>query len=313
MDKQAHCMISVIVSVYNTGEYLPPCLRSLTGQSYRNLEIILVDDGSTDGSGAVCDEVAARDSRVKVIHQKNAGVSAARNTGLDAVRGAYVFFQDSDDILPETALERLMENRKRKTLICGSIRQLRGEALSEEGLFLPDRELSAAEMLRLLFHEEEMGYQGFMWNKLFDLALIRELGIRFDPAVCYNEDRLFVTAYLLGCAQVRMIPDVVYLYRIHAASAQGTIGHAFKSAALTELDAFEKMALLLEAQYPQLSRRVARLCFEKSLYWLGRIPQENRADRVKARRILRRNAKRCLAVEDGAGKLKIIVHCLLER
>ena len=306
-------LISIIVPVYNPGEYLIPCLQSLCDQSYKNLEIILVDDGSTDGSGAVCDEFARRDGRIRIIHQKNAGVSAARNGGLDAASGRYVFFLDSDDLLPEAALERLAEQMKRRTLVCGSMNQLLGTEASGDGLALPELELSAKEMLRLLFHEEALGYQGFLWHKLFDLELIHEQGLRFDSAIRYNEDRLFITAYLLGCTDARMIPDVVYLYRIHAASAQGSIGTAFKSAALTELDAFEKMQALLEPEYPELSGRVARLCFEKSLYWLSRIPRENGADRKKTRAILRRSAKRCFTDGNMADRLKIIAHCLLER
>lgn len=306
-------LVSIIVPVYNPGEYLIPCLQSLGDQSYKNLEIILVDDGSTDGSGAVCDEFARQDDRVKVIHRKNAGVSAARNGGLDAASGRYVFFLDSDDLLPEAALERLAERMKGRTLVCGSMRQLLGTEASENGLALPELELSAKEMLRLLFHEEELGYQGFMCNKLFDLELIQALGLRFDPAIRYNEDRLFITEYLLHCNAAYMISDVVYLYRIHAASAQGSIGTAFKSAALTELDAFEKMQALLEPEYPELSGRVARLCFEKSLYWLSRIPGENGTDRKKTRAILHRSAKRCFADGNMTQRLKLIAHCLLER
>ena len=308
-------LISVIVPVYNTGAYLVPCMESLLDQTHQNIEIILVDDGSTDGSGAVCDEFARRDKRIRVIHQKNGGVSAARNAGLETAEGECVFFLDSDDILPADSLERLLTEMAPGGLVSGSMRQLHGEVLCEEGLHLPNRRLSPEEMLYLLFHEEELGYQGFLWNKLFDLRLIREHGLRFDPAIRYNEDRLFITEYLLQAREAAMIPDVVYLYRIHAASAQGAIGAAFKSAALTELDAFERMYELLCPGHPALACRVARLCFEKSLYWLGRIPKENRTDRTKARRLLRTNARRCASGEKVGllNKLKIIAHCLLER
>lgn len=307
--------ISIIVPVYNTGGYLVRCLESLIAQTYQNIEIILVDDGSTDGSGAVCDDFARRNGRIRVIHQQNSGVSAARNAGLETAEGEYVFFLDSDDILPSDSLERLLTEICPGGLVSGSMRQLHGEVLCEEGLHLPDQRLSPEEMLYLLFHEEELGYQGFLWNKLFDLRLIREHGLRFDPAIRYNEDRLFITEYLLQAREAAMIPDVVYLYRIHAASAQGAIGAAFKSAALTELDAFERMYELLCPGHPALACRVARLCFEKSLYWLGRIPQENRTDRTKARRLLRTNARRCASGEKVGllNKLKIIAHCLLER
>ena len=90
-------LVSVIVPVYNVVEYLPLCLRSISEQTYRNLEIILVDDGSTDGSGAICDEFALNDSRAKVIHQPNSGLWAARNAGHEAANGEYLFFPDADD------------------------------------------------------------------------------------------------------------------------------------------------------------------------------------------------------------------------
>ena len=101
-------MISVIVPVYNVEKYLRQCLDSIVAQTYRDLEIILVDDGSIDASGAICDEYAVRDSRIKVVHQPNRGLSSARNTGLDLVSGEYTFFIDSDDWIHEKALERLL-------------------------------------------------------------------------------------------------------------------------------------------------------------------------------------------------------------
>ena len=92
-----NALISVIVPVYNAEKYLADCVQSIISQTYRNLEIILVDDGSKDSSGSICDSFAEKDSRIKVIHQENAGVSAARNHGLDECHGEYVSFVDSDD------------------------------------------------------------------------------------------------------------------------------------------------------------------------------------------------------------------------
>ncbi len=101
--------ISIVVPVYNVFEYLNRCVRSLLEQTYSNLEIILIDDGSTDGSGGLCDELASSDPRIKVIHQKNAGLSGARNTGLDNASGEYIFFCDSDDFLSKDALYYMHE------------------------------------------------------------------------------------------------------------------------------------------------------------------------------------------------------------
>ena len=99
--------ISVVLAIYNVAPYLRQCLNSIVNQTYRNLEIICVDDGSTDESGAICDEYAARDDRMVVIHQKNQGVSSARNRALSQITGQYVYFTDSDDWLELDMLETL--------------------------------------------------------------------------------------------------------------------------------------------------------------------------------------------------------------
>ena len=100
-------LISVIVPVYNVKPYLRRCVDSVLHQTYRNLEILLVDDGSTDASGAICDEYAAQEGRVTAVHQKNGGLSAARNTGLERAKGTYLCFVDSDDFLDSRMLETL--------------------------------------------------------------------------------------------------------------------------------------------------------------------------------------------------------------
>ena len=99
-------LISVIVPVYNVAAWLPRCVDSILAQTYENLEILLVDDGSTDGSGNICEEYAKKDTRIRVLHKENGGLSSARNAGLDAAAGAYIGFVDSDDwIAPEMYAE----------------------------------------------------------------------------------------------------------------------------------------------------------------------------------------------------------------
>ena len=98
--------VTVIIPVYNTEKYLAECIESAINQSLRDIEIILVDDASPDNAGKICDEYAAKDSRIKVIHQENQGVSAARNNGLEHANGEYVYFLDSDDMIEESFLEK---------------------------------------------------------------------------------------------------------------------------------------------------------------------------------------------------------------
>ena len=102
-------IISVIVPIYKVEAYLDKCIESILGQTYGNLEIILVDDGSADGSGQLCDRYAAQDSRIQVIHKCNSGLSSARNAGLDTARGQWVLFVDGDDYLTNGAVSKLLE------------------------------------------------------------------------------------------------------------------------------------------------------------------------------------------------------------
>ena len=102
-------LITIIVPVYNIMEYLPRCVHSITAQTYTNLEVILVDDGSTDGTGMLCDELAKEDARILVLHKENGGSSSARNLGLISAKGAYIGFVDSDDYVEPDLYERLLE------------------------------------------------------------------------------------------------------------------------------------------------------------------------------------------------------------
>lgn len=107
-------LVSIICPVYNAKEYLNCCLESLTGQTYRNIEIILVDDGSRDASPDICDEWALRDKRIRVFHKKQGGVSSARNIGVKEAKGKYLVFVDADDVLELNALEILLSNHDRE-------------------------------------------------------------------------------------------------------------------------------------------------------------------------------------------------------
>ncbi len=291
-------LVSVIVPVYNTAEYLPECLDHILAQSYGNMEVILVDDGSTDASPQICDEYAQQDGRIRVIHQKNQGVSAARNAGLDIAVGDFVFFADSDDLVPQNALERMvpvLADHPRQELVFGGYLQMdpQGEEI-DRAMGISRSELSVAEFLLLLFDEKQKMYHGFLWNKLFRRSLIEEHQLRFATELCYNEDRLFIVEYLIHSQVIGSIPDVVYQYRIHSNSAQGQLSVVFKPAMLTELTAFERMKALLKEANPQVYLLISRLLYEKSLYWLRRIPKENKAARRAIREMIWSNARICL-------------------
>lgn len=179
--------VSVIVPVYRCEEYLSACIESILGQTYQDLEVILVDDGSPDGAGAICDAYAAKDSRISVIHQENAGVSAARNAGIDAATGDAIAFVDSDDtvepdmyeVLVKLALEHgadIAHCGYRKVHFDGSTK----EVLGTEILLVQDA-WEASECLLAGKY-----FTGSPWTKLYRREMFE--GIRFDPALKINED-----------------------------------------------------------------------------------------------------------------------------
>jgi glycosyltransferase involved in cell wall biosynthesis len=194
-------MISVIVPVYNAGDWLTSCVRSILDQSVREIELLLVDDGSTDGSGAACDAFAAEDERVLVIHRENGGVSRARNTGLERAKGEYIAFVDCDDyILPgmyETLL-RVTEQTGARIAMCAVIDEREsGQVLAKDSGALKTFTGEDAIWALVTGMGEAQGHQETVWfsvwNKLYSADLFRagpcgEEAIRFKPETDSAED-----------------------------------------------------------------------------------------------------------------------------
>lgn len=197
-------LISVVTPVYNVEKYLGACLESLLAQTYAHIEIILVDDASTDGSGSLCDAYAARDSRIKVVHfPQNRGPSAARNEGLGQAQGKFISFVDSDDRAAPGLLEKLYQNLEETGAdisACGA-----------DGLVLksgPATVYTQKDAVRCLARGSPFNL--VPWGKLYRAQLLR--GCSFDEAVFYSEDLLFLYHVLKGAQRVSYIPDVLYHY-----------------------------------------------------------------------------------------------------
>lgn len=196
-------LVSVIIPVYNTERYLRGCLDSVCAQSWRELEILLVDDGSPDGSGAICDEYAAHDSRIRVLHQRNSGVCAARNAGLHMAAGSYVCFVDSDDRLTENAISDLVGAALRSGApYVGTTPEKDG---ADETVI--DFREAPLELLKYLC----AGCSASSWAKLFDLRIIRAHGLCFDTTLKCSEDALFNRQYLCCCDRLCLISAPVYI------------------------------------------------------------------------------------------------------
>lgn len=203
-------LISVIVPVYNMECYLEKSLETIVNQSYHNLQIILVNDGSTDGSLAICQKYAKIDNRIQIISQRNKGVAAARNTGLAAVRGNYIGYIDPDDFAEPNMimdLYRALTTSGADISVCGY------EMFGENGrrrFFSSNREvrLSPEEFLKSILTEETVG--NYLWNKLYKAALWEN--IRFSEGKIY-EDLEVMYQLVLRCNCVQVIPAVLYHYR----------------------------------------------------------------------------------------------------
>ena len=175
-------LISVIVPVYNIEAYLPRCLQAISEQTYHNLEIILVDDGSTDESGNICDDFAARDSRARVIHQPNTGLWAARNAGQDAAHGEFLFFPDGDDYFHKDLLRLLYLaiNRNPQYDLAIAREKRTGSAFEDVSSSIepPLIEKTKDEIISEFFARGPDFFYVYMWNKLFRSSLIHDFRSR---------------------------------------------------------------------------------------------------------------------------------------
>ena len=190
-------MISVIVPVYKVEKYLEKCVNSIRSQSYSDLEIILVDDGSPDNCGKICDEMALNDQRIRVIHQKNQGLAAARNAGLAIAQGKYVAFVDSDDTIENGTyllLYNMIEHYDTDIAICECRKVKESEVLEQvEYSKYENRVLDNNKLWELVFGQ----LNNSSCNKLYKRSLIGDL--QFPPKVVHGEDLLFNIEYLAKC------------------------------------------------------------------------------------------------------------------
>ncbi|MBR0325530.1 MAG: glycosyltransferase family 2 protein [Selenomonadales bacterium] len=206
--------VSVIVPVYNAERFLPKAIESVLSQTYTDWELILVDDGSTDGSLGICETYANRDRRIKVFSQENHGVSSARNLGLGYARGAYVTFMDSDDELDAGAFEACAE-RVGKTgadMVVFSIDFIASNGAKEVRLpALEDKEYTVDSFLRTYIQKKVM-YVYSNANKWYKRSLLDTHGIRFDEAVRFGEDRLFNYEVLRVADRISTLSPRFYRY-----------------------------------------------------------------------------------------------------
>lgn len=245
--------ISIIIPVYNAADALSRCMSSLSAQTFPEAQVIVVDDGSTDDSARICDEWENRDRRVHVIHQRNGGVSAARNAGLDYAQGEYVLFVDSDDTLRKGAassLYALASSQKADVVIYNYETVIDSHTVEHnpaigdgnEGALTPDEALCLALSPR--------GAKGYIWNKMFRRELLEQTPrIRFDSDIHFCEDLLFVVQAEKRARNICYTNEILYCYSSNPRSAV----HVMNDKTITLLDAFARIL-------PQLTGRGRLYC-----------------------------------------------------
>lgn len=211
MDKNR---ISIIIPVYNAEDYLSRCLDSILDQSFTSYEVILVDDGSTDSSPLLCDRYSSADARFRTIHKENAGVSAARNAGINLAKGEYVMFVDADDALLPEALERMMEGAGGEDILIGGYAVFVCGVTDREIMPLKNYSYKGTEMS--VFFEDNMRHSACVmdspWSKMFRRKAIGNL--RFKEDLSYAEDKLFMFDFLSGCSSVYTCKMPVYAFHL---------------------------------------------------------------------------------------------------
>lgn len=202
--------LSIIVPVYNTEKYLPRCLDSIKNQSFSDFEVVLIDDGSTDNSGRICDEYSKKDDRFIVIHQQNKGLSGARNVGIERIKNnesSYISFIDSDDYLHPDLYSELLSVMDELTdfVSCDFF-------FDRSGTILPYKSFDSGSDGKATIHKALLdGYGGNVWNKIFRKSIIIDNNLRF-PAISPAEDVVFVCEYLFFVKVPRRIEKNLYYY-----------------------------------------------------------------------------------------------------
>ena len=217
--------VSIIVPVYNAEDYITRCIESIISQEYTDFELLLVNDGSRDASGAICDAFASRDSRIQVIHKENTGVSDSRNIAISQARGTYIQFLDSDDWITPDATKLLVRSAKEYhcDLVIADFYRVAGERVSHKGDIEDDTVMTKEEFAAHMMENPADYYYGVLWNKLYRRDILEEHHLRMDTSISWCEDFMFNLEYI-RYAEVfyaLQVPIYYYLKRKGSLVSQG--------------------------------------------------------------------------------------------
>lgn len=206
--------VSIIVPVYNTEKYLHRCVDSILNQEFNDFELLLMDDGSTDSSGAICDEYAKKDSRIRVFHKENTGVSDTRNLALDNARGIYLQFLDSDDWITPDATRLFVRTAQENNcdLVISDFYRVVGERLSRKGDIEDDRVMNLEQFASHMMENPADFYYGVLWNKLYRRDIVETWHLRMASDISWCEDFMFNLEYIRHAGRFCALQAPLYYY-----------------------------------------------------------------------------------------------------
>ena len=229
------CKVSIIIPVYNAERYLKECLDSVIYQKYQYIELILINDGSSDSSEMICQEYVKKDKRVKLINQKNGGVSSARNVGIGVSTGTIILFLDSDDLLEYDAIQTIVNNIDNNDMLCYGYKEIYKN--NYNNILLKENNLTNKDLfLKRVYLTKEIG--GYLWNKIFRADIIKNNKILFDTNLHFCEDLVFVVEYLKYCKSVHYLNKTLYIYRMRKSSVSYNF---FNKKNITLLNSYKKL------------------------------------------------------------------------
>lgn len=214
-------LVSVVIPIYNMGASIEKCVESVCNQSYKNLEVILVDDGSADNTLEVCRKIAEKDDRVFVYHTENRGSGPARNTGIENAHGDYIYFPDADDFLNNDAISMMLEateNGKYDLIVFGyESKDETGKNVFEKTF--PKIEKNAGDLrsdyAQCMGGVNKLAIQGAPWNKFFSARIIKENNIEYPP-LRRHQDEGFISRYMCFAEKVKFIPEILYTHFVNS-------------------------------------------------------------------------------------------------
>ena len=260
--------VSIIIPIYNAEATLRRCVDSVLGQEYANFELILADDGSRDGSGALCDAFASADGRVRVLHKENTGVSDTRNRAMAAARGRYLQFLDADDWITPNATKLLVRAAEENQcdLVISDFYRVVGDRVSPKGDIDEDGPLTREEYAAHMMENPADFYYGVLWNKLYRRDIIEKHQLRMDPDISWCEDFLFNLEYIRHARRFFALQVPIYYY-VKTKGSLASQGMSISKTVRTKLMLFEYYnqfykTVLDEAEYEKRRLKVYRFLLD---------------------------------------------------